>query len=180
MSSHPEHIRAEKKGSSQPLWDDEPEFNDRGARFIAATQMWLTFRDSRALRVATQAMENPESQPTKLIKGAWANLSRWAIADLALDTKTPGKLRNEATKRILAATELLRDRVESKDGYRCASSLDEYYWAHNSNLLEKAHILLVASRLDSKSTWLREAARDQWHWILGRNPNGYSNGYAGR
>ena len=22
--------------------------------------------------------------------------------------------------------------------------------------------------------WILEAARDQWHWILGRNPNGYS------
>jgi endoglucanase len=40
--------------------------------------------------------------------------------------------------------------------------------------MEKVHILAMAARLDPTHDWYREAARDQIHWILGRNPNGYS------
>jgi hypothetical protein len=40
--------------------------------------------------------------------------------------------------------------------------------------MEKAHQFAIALKLDPSRTWLREALRDQWHWILGRNPNGYS------
>ena len=57
---------------------------------------------------------------------------------------------------------------------RCASELSDYYWAHNSNLMEKAHVLAMASRLDPGERWYLAAARDQLHWVLGRNPNGYS------
>jgi len=35
--------------------------------------------------------------------------------------------------------------------------------------------LLTAVKLDPKGfAWAAQAARDQWHWILGRNPNGFS------
>jgi hypothetical protein len=40
--------------------------------------------------------------------------------------------------------------------------------------MEKTHILAVAGRLDPEQSWFREAARDQVHWVLGRNPNGFS------
>src|SRR5205085_7495201 len=39
--------------------------------------------------------------------------------------------------------------------------------------MEKLHIHAVASKLTKDPGYL-EAARDQWHWVLGRNPNGYS------
>ena len=32
----------------------------------------------------------------------------------------------------------------------------------------------MAARLAPEQTWIRDAARDQWHWVLGRNPTGYS------
>jgi glycosyl hydrolase family 9 len=42
--------------------------------------------------------------------------------------------------------------------------------------MEKVLLLAMAARLAQTGDrpWLVEAARDQWHWILGRNPNGYS------
>jgi hypothetical protein len=94
--------------------------------------------------------------------------------ELAFDDKAPAALREEAKQRLLDAVEGARAQIESKDGYRCASTTGDYYWGHNSNLLEKAHQLAIALELDPSRTWLREALRDQWHWILGRNPNGYS------
>jgi endoglucanase len=167
-------VKAENFGSKQPLWDDEPEFTDVGARFVAAAEMWITFRDKAALGAARDLLDEKEAQPKELTTGAWANLSRWAVAALALDDKTPAEVRNVARDRILAAAASMREQVEKGDGYRCASTPSEYYWAHNSNLLEKAHVLMVAAKLDPKAEWARQAARDQWHWVLGRNPNGYS------
>jgi hypothetical protein len=40
--------------------------------------------------------------------------------------------------------------------------------------MEKTHLLAVAARLFPEQSWMAEAARDQWHWVLGRNPSGYS------
>jgi len=174
LLEHPEHIRADGKGSHQPLWDDEPEHNDVGARFIAAVEMWRTFRDKNALASVLELMRKSETQPAEILKGAWANLSRWGLATLALDPGTPRAVRTLARERVLAAAELLHHQIEAADGYRCASTPADYYWGHNSNLLEKTHVLAVARRLDPDAVWIEEAIRDQWHWILGRNPNGYS------
>ncbi len=173
LEQHPERIVIDGKGSPQPLWDDEPARNDIGARFTAAVEMWRTFRLDEALDTARAALSTPEAQSERLLDGAWANLSRWALASLAGDESAPEELRSTARQRVLEAALALRGRIENGDGYRCASGVDEYYWGHNSNLLEKAHLLLVAAQLTGER-WLTEAARDQWHWVLGRNPNGFS------
>ena len=119
-------------------------------------------------------MQSAEAQPDKIINGAWANLSRWALSALATDDATPEALRGDCKRRLLKSAESMRRQVENNDGYRCASTVKDYYWAHNSQPMEKAHIFAVAARLYPEQTWLVEAARDQWHWVLGRNPNGYS------
>ncbi len=174
LEKHPERILVDGKGSGQPLWDDSSEYQETGARLIAAVEVWRSFRLPEALDKARALLEDPETQPEKFFSGAWANLSRWGLAGLARDEKTPKGLRDEAKQRLLAAVEIARARVEDKDGYRCASTPDDYYWGHNSNLLEKAHQFSIALELDPSRVWLREALRDQWHWILGRNPNGFS------
>lgn len=174
LQKHPERILVDGKGSGQTLWDDSADYQEVGARFLAAVELWRSFRLPAALESAKKLLADPETRPKKFFDGAWANLSRWGLMELALDDKTPGALRDEAKLRLLAAAEGVRAQIESKDGYRCASTTGDYYWGHNSNLLEKAHQLAIALQLDPSRTWLREALRDQWHWILGRNPNGYS------
>jgi endoglucanase len=174
LKKNPDHIRAKTGGSKQPLWDDEPDRNDVGARFAAAVEMWREFRDKSALESVRKLMKVEETTNIgEMIKGAWVNISRWGLAALALDMDTPDDLREEAGKRILGGADLMMEQVNSGDGYRCASTTADYYWAHNSNLMEKAHIMAVAHKLDPGKGYLA-AARDQWHWILGRNPNGYS------
>jgi endoglucanase len=175
LEAHPKQIRADlRAGGGQPLWDDEPENTDVGARFAAAAEVWRTFRAPPALERCRALCRAKEAEPREILYGAWANISRSALATLALDPETPAELRGEARAHLLAAADILRPQVESVDGYRCASELDDYYWAHNSNLLEKAHILALAARLEPERGWALEAARDQWHWVLGRNPTGYS------
>jgi hypothetical protein len=174
LEKHPERILVDGKGSGQPLWDDSKEYQETGARLIAAVEMWRTFRLPAALDSARKLLTDAETRPDKFYSGAWANLSRWGLMGLAFDDKSPADVRAEAKNRLLAAVEQSRQHIEGRDGYRCASEPKDYYWGHNSNLLEKAHQFAVALRLDPSRVWLREALRDQWHWILGRNPNGYS------
>lgn len=174
LEQHPERILVDGKGSGQSLWDDSAEYKESGARFLAAVEMWRSFRLQPALELVKNLLADPETQPKKFFDGAWADLSRWGLMELAFDERTPAEQRTEAKQRLLAAVELARPQIETKDGYRCASTPGDYYWGHNSNLLEKAHQFAVALKLDPSRGWLREALRDQWHWILGRNPNGYS------
>lgn len=187
LLAHPEHVRVDGKGSPQPLWDDEPGRTDTGARFVAAAEMWRSFRLEAALEQVRSLLATEEAKATSIAHGAWVNLSRWALLRLATDEETPEELRSEAKARILTAALGLLPQVEEHDGYRCASTPTDYYWGHNSNLMEKAHLLYAAAGLTFPETAkmtpddsgpdparLVKAARDQWHWILGRNPNGYS------
>jgi endoglucanase len=174
LEAHPTRVIADGKGATQPLWDDEPGNRDVGARLIAAAEIWRTFREPRALAHVHALFADPDAQAGALLNGAWANLSRWAMWRLATDEAVPAGLRVEARTRLLAAAARVREQVEQHDGYRCASGLADYYWAHNSNLLEKAHVLAMASALAPAETWYLPAARDQLHWIHGRNPNGFS------
>jgi endoglucanase len=173
LEKHPERILVDGKGSPQPLWDDTPNFKETGARLIAAVEVWRSFRIPSALESVKALLDDPETQPLAFVSGAWPNLSRWGFMGLAFDEKTPAELRDEAKKRLLGAAESLRPQIE-KDGYRVASKPSDYYWGHNSNLMEKAHQLAFAARIDPQNSFFTEALRDQWHWVLGRNPNGYS------
>ena len=173
LEQHPERIFVDGKGSDQPLWDDSPEYHEVGARFTAAVEVYRSFRLPAALARVRSFLPDPETQPAKFVEGGWPNLSRFAFMSLFSDAKAPADLRAEAKLRLLAAVETLHSGIDA-DGYSCATSAKGYYWGHNANLLEKAHELAFAARLDPSREWLKEATRDQWHWILGRNPNGYS------
>ena len=173
LEQHPERIFVDGKGSDQPLWDDSPEYHEVGARFTAAVEVYRSFRLPAALTRVRSFLPDPETQPAKFVEGGWPNLSRFAFMSLFSDPKAPADLRAEAKLRLLAAVETLHSGIDA-DGYSCATTAKGYYWGHNANLLEKAHELAFAARLDPDKAWLKEATRDQWHWILGRNPNGYS------
>lgn len=173
LQQHPERILVDGKNSDQPLWDDSTEYPEIGARFTAAVEMYRAFRLPEALASVRSFLSDPETQPAKFVEGGWPNLSRYGFMGLVSDATAPAELRAQAKSRLLAAVETQRAQIE-RDGYLVATTPQGYYWGANSNLLEKAHEMAFALRLDPQRAWLKEAARDQWHWILGRNPNGYS------
>ncbi len=168
-------VLVESHGSDQPLWDDSTEYSETGARMVASAEMWRTFRDPQALREAAKLMKDKDTDLAKTGPGAWANLSWRALLVFAHDKGAPKDLRVEARQRLLDYADSLRERVEKLDGYRVALGEKDYYWGTPSNLMERTEILLEAAKLDPQGhAWCIEVARDQWHWILGRNPNGYS------
>jgi len=165
------------------MWDDDPKYNhnDKGARFAAASEMWLRFGAEDALETVKSMIFEEKLDEVNDIKtvttGSWVNISRYDLIELAMDEETPEDIRNHSEDIIVrCAQEYLVPRAE-KDGHKVVTALDEYYWGHNANLAEKTHILAMASKLvddEVKKEKFMEVARDQWHWLMGRNPNSYA------
>src|SRR5690625_5617900 len=57
--------------------------------------------------------------------------------------------------------------------YRVGMGTGDLYWGSNSNVLNRAMMLLQGYRL-SGNTELRDAAQSKLHYILGRNPTDFS------
>lgn len=173
LQEHPERIPVDAEGSPQPLWDDDPkQTNETGARLIAAVERWRTFREEQALQEIRRLLRDPWTEPEIFLQGAWLNLSRWGLYGLVEDEEAPPDLKKEALGRLSNAAAILRE-IWKKDGYLCATGVSDYYWGSHSNLMERAELLALVARWTHDAELL-EAARDQWHWILGRNPNGFS------
>jgi len=180
LERHPERVTVPPVGRAaqeQPyqLWDDGPAVdNDIGARFVAAVEMWKTFRLPAALERIRALAKDPRTGPYQYPYGSWTNLTRWGMTTLAFDPGTPEDLRAEAKQRLLTAALSMKQQV-LEDGYLCATQPQDYYWGSNANLVDKALLLLTAARLEPREfAWALEGARNQWHWLLGRNPNGFS------
>ena len=174
LKAHPQRLTLSVPGSDQPLWDDGAEYpSEAGARAAAAFAMWRSFRLQDALADLRARWADPQLSAERL-EGGWPNVGRFAVLGAALDLDGPNDLRAQGRQRLMDHVAPLQKRVEA-DGYRCALKPDEYYWGSPSVLMQKAFFLALAARLDpSGHAWAREAARDQWHWVLGRNPNACS------
>ena len=165
----------DKHGSEQPRWDDGPDGRgDVPGRFVAAVEMWTRLRDASALEVVKTLINHElvSSLEEGIFRGSWVNISRYGLISLAQDAETPEDIRAIAKERMVKAADLAFPRIE-KDGYRTCDELYDYYWGHNANLAEKVHIFAAVYKLTEDEKYLH-AARDLWHWLNGRNPNGYS------
>lgn len=58
-----------------------------------------------------------------------------------------------------------------QDGYGCAATTGDYYWGFTGVALRYAWVLMEGYRYSGTVAY-REAAREQLHYILGRNPMG--------
>ncbi len=195
MLKHPQQMRWNPLDSPQPGWDDrvshdkgiraqvineetgEYLYNDIGARWAAAVEMWVRFRDKDALAVILGMYKIDKFDQVLDVKvittGSWLNVSRYGLIELALDEGTPDEVRQFAKDKIVqCADEWLIPRWE-KDAHKVVAVEWEYYWGFGANTAEKVHILAMAAKLTGDAKYM-EAARDNWSWLMGRNPNGYS------
>jgi endoglucanase len=174
LRAHPQRVTFNAHDAEQPLWDDGPEYpREEGSRAAAAFEIWRSFRDKSALADLRKRWDDEQLSAGGL-EGGWPNIGRFAVLGVLLDDGSPADLRAQAKERLFQAVDAYQARVGA-DGYRCALKPDEYYWGSPCVLMEKAALLALAARLDPEGhAWALEAARDQWHWVLGRNPNAYS------
>ena len=175
LQGHPKHIVLDNHGSEQTVWDEGADMpQEGGCRLAAAVEMWRTYGKPEYLEAAQGYLKEPQTQALMLMRGAWVDIARWPVVELAEDKKVPTETRDDCKKRVLDACATVRDFVEKSDGYRCVQGMDGYIWSSNEIMMQEAFLLAEAAKLDPTQTWAKEAARDQWHWILGRNPNGFS------
>jgi endoglucanase len=92
----------------------------------------------------------------------------------------PGQYRMRFRDKLLAAASRFEQERKSS-GYRIPYATDRYNWGSNSNLLNRAIILLVAFQLSDNHDF-RNAAIDVMDYLLGRNPldQSYISGYGER
>jgi endoglucanase len=174
LKKHPEHILVDGHGSEQTLWDESKDFpSEAGCRLAAAVEMWRTFKQKTYLEAAQNYLKEPQTQPNDFLRGAWVDIARWPVIELAEDPTVPVDLRLDCGNRVLAACITAMSEVK-KDGYRSCQGLGGYIWSSNEIMMQEALLLSECAKLDPSRAWARDAARDQWHWMLGRNPNGYS------
>lgn len=64
--------------------------------------------------------------------------------------------------------------IDEGSSYRVAMTDSDFYWGSNSNVLNRAMMLLQGYRLAPSETRYRDAAQSLFDYILGRNPTGYS------
>ena len=174
LEKHPDKVFLDVKDSDQPLWDDGHQYpQEAGCRSAAAAEMWHSFQTPGSLERLKGLWSDGQLSPDGL-SGSWVNTGRFAVYTMALDSASPADLRAEARQRIAEAVRPWRGQVERGDGYRCALKPADYYWGTPSNLMQRVQLLCLAARLDPQDAWALQAARDQWHWVLGRNPNACS------
>jgi endoglucanase len=174
LQKHSEHMVVDGHKSKEPLWDDGPTMpEEAGSRLAASVEMWKTFRTENYLKAAQGYLTQPQTQPTNFLRSSWVNIARWPVIELAEDDQTPAAIKADCVDRIKRAAEEALNTIKN-DGYNCSLGLESYVWSCNILPMEEALMLAEYAKLDPTQVEAKEAARDQWHWILGRNPNGYS------
>jgi endoglucanase len=174
LKKHPEHLLVDGHGSGQTLWDETKDYpSEAGCRLAASVEMWRTFHKQEDLDQVQALLKEDQTQPKAFLRGAWVDIARWPLIELAEDSSIPEAIRLDCRARIFAAAEIAMAEIK-KDGYHCSQGMEGYIWSSNGVMLEETLLLAECARLDPARTDIRNAARDQWHWMLGRNPNGFS------
>ncbi len=135
-------------------------------QFWAAAELYRTTGKRRYREYVESVLGEGNTELTGL---GWRSVGGFGSVAYLL---TDGNRRDEAVaKRIwdgFAAFCGLRLDVREKDGYRVTLMPDEYRWGSNMTLLSDAMRFLIADRFAPNPDYV-EAARDNLHYLLGRN-----------
>jgi endoglucanase len=145
--------------------------NDSDERLWAAAELFSTtgeasFNSYYSTRYASGALL---SQPM-----GWPNVRTMAhLAYLYTQQAAASTLNKISLRQSLLdyATSLVN--ATNSDGFSVAISKDEYYWGSNSGVLNKAILLILASR-DNNDASMLNAALAQLNYILGNNAHNIS------
>lgn len=172
LQSHPSIVPA--GGFKNPTGTATGEYgdgNDSDERLWAAAELFSTtgeaqFNSYYTSRYATGALL---SQPM-----GWPNVRTMAHLAYLYTQQAAASNVNKITLRqsLLDYATSLVSSINS-DGYSVAISTSEYYWGSNSGVLNKAILLILASR-ENKDASMLNAALAQLDYILGKNAHNIS------
>lgn len=141
--------------------------------FWAASELYATTGDAHfrdALSASPHYRDGVKAEP------GWPATAPLGLATLAL-ASADARIRDQARRAITAAADRF-ERERTEVAYRIPYASERYSWGSNSNLLNRAMLLLMAARWTNEARY-RDAAGDVMDYLLGRNPLGqsYVSGY---
>ncbi len=140
-------------------------FVDTDDRFYAASELFMTTRDSAYLRTSSTLFQNAETTPEYGIV-EWKNVAPLAMTNLIRLAKPD--FSKEIQRRIsIHAAQV--DKLIEASAYRYGNK--RIVWGSNKMIAEEAITLLHAYRLSKHRAFL-DGAQDQLDFLLGRNPFG--------
>lgn len=167
------NTHSDMDGYCDPSFFRTGKYNDVSSfdeRFWAAAELHRT----TGSKVYLDYLENHQLPAFGL---GWADMGTYA--HMAFLTNPSADQNSSLYKRmrsqLLADAQRLLD-ISNKDGYGVA--VEKYVWGSNMDVANSAMLFLFAYKLNTDSQYL-EAAMDQIHYLLGRNPMGisYVTGY---
>ena len=159
-----------KPGFTNPegtLTQNFQDLDDTDEKLWAAVELYLTFKDTRFQKVINLMVE--KRVPFVASSGYWGNVMPLAAAEVLSNTgEFPDTLKKDVLKDLVSLADALVAKSE-KDGFRASIQEGEFIWGSNSSILQNAFILLMANKYNAKAAY-QNAAFNQLHYILGRNP----------
>lgn len=139
---------------------------DRDERYWAAAELYKTFGDAKY----REDFERLAAEKIYLGYG-WADMGSYGnLAYLSTDRPVDEALKSAVQKEMLSRADTLL-KVVSADGYGTSLTEKEYVWGSNMNLANNGLHLFDAWKLTGDRKYL-DAASEQLHCLLGRNPMG--------
>lgn len=110
--------------------------------------------------------------PENPVVGEWGHVGILGLFSILDDDRVSASLKDDARTAIIKmAKTIVREYWQS--GYLVPMTKKDFIWGSNSVALNKAMILIYASRFEQDKDF-EPAARSLLDYILGRNPTGYS------
>ncbi|MCX4305304.1 MAG: glycoside hydrolase family 9 protein [Acetatifactor sp.] len=139
---------------------------DRDERYWAAAELYKTFGD------AEYREDFEKLAAEKIYCGyGWADMGTYGnLAYLSTEHPVDEALKSAIQKEMVSHADTLL-KVVSADGYGVSLTEKEYVWGSNMNLANNGLHLFDAWKLTDDRKYL-DAAAEQLHYLLGRNPMG--------
>jgi endoglucanase len=153
------------EGTLTKAYDDG---DDSDERLWAAVELFLTTKDARFLEIVNALAER--RIPFISASGYWGNVMPLATASiLSASSNIIGEaLQKDALTDITAlAASIAQKSVQ--DGYRLSVHENEFIWGSNRSVVQNTIILIMADWF-TPTPRFKQAAYNQLHYLLGRNP----------
>lgn len=140
--------------------------NDRDERFWAAVELYCATGEQKYHDYIKASYSDPSFSKASF---GWATVGGYGTVSYLMmgQDKVDSTVYDYLRSQFIKEADRLVD-IWSNDGYKVVLRPDEYYWGSNGEVMNRAMHLILANAIASNAEYIN-AARDQFHYILGRN-----------
>ena len=165
LKSNPDFLFDERRECTTGSYGER---DDRDNRAWAAAELFALTGEQKY----SDYMLSMLGESNNSVAFGYGDMSGLAKLAYLLSGRGGEGLTEKYTADFVAAAERISAEAES-GGYRCSLSEREFGWGSNMGVLTNAMRLLIADRLTGGDKY-EQCAAEQLHYLLGKNPLGYS------